>query len=222
MNVQVVIPHGRDDSAGRRRVREHVVAHYLREHPGWDVVQAPCPTAAWSKGRAANPHLLESAADVVVLADADSWTDPRMLGKAVAALAAGTSRWAMPQTIVKRITHADTARILNGEQLTRPGVERQARALPGGGIVAATPGTWQTVNGVDPRFAGWGGEDSTLGTVLRALCGQPWTPPMPTTLWHLWHPSGKRRPSQPTVDLWRRYRRARRETGAIAAIVKEW
>lgn len=216
--VEVVIPHGRDDDPERVAVREWVVARYRREHPDWHVTLAPCPTSEWSKGAAANPVIFASTADVILLADADSYVHPRILtGATDGALEHG---WAVPHTRVKRITQRDTARILTGEQVPRPVVMRETKAMPGGGIVAATPHAWATVHGVDPRFMGWGGEDFALGSAMRLLAGVPWTPP-DTTLWHLWHPF-TRRPTKATTDLWRRYRKARRNTAEMAAIVKEW
>lgn len=220
VSVNVVLPRARRNALGREHVREWVTARYNRLHPGWTVTQAECPTARWSKGAAANPVLLTSEADVIVLADADSYVDSRVLSRAVEAVAGGSHGWAVPFTVVKRITRADTRRILDGDPVPRPTLERHARALPGGGIVVASREAWRTVNGVDPRFNGWGGEDACLGYTLTALVGAPWTPP-PAALWHLWHPAA-RRPTQTTNDLWNRYRRARCQSGALAQIVKEW
>lgn len=218
--VTVVIPRSQNEPKGRARVREWVTARWREQHPDWAVVDAVCPTSRWSKGAAANPYLLEAPGnDVVVLADADSYTDPRAMRNAAEAVRNGAG-WAVPFTLVKRIGKADTARILAGETLPRPTIERQSRALHGGGIVVADGLTWWAANGLDPRFVGWGGEDSCLGMALKTVAGPPWTPP-PTVLWHLWHPAS-RRPSQPTNDLWNRYRRARRTPGGIAAIIREW
>lgn len=219
--VNIVMPRARRDSRGRERVREWLTDRYNAQHPGWTVTQAECPTAKWSKGAAVNPVLLGSSADVIVLADADSYVDSKALSAAVAAVAGGRHGWAVPFTLVKRITREDTHRILNGESVPRPKIERQARAVPGGGMVVASREAWHTVNGLDPRFNGWGGEDTCLGYCLSVLVGAPWTPP-PSVLWHLWHPAN-RRPTQATNDLWNRYRRIRRQQPALlASIVKEW
>lgn len=221
VNVEVVIPCGANDSSERLAVRQFILARYRVLHPDWQVTLATCPTTRWSKGKAANPALLQSDADVVILADADSYVDDRVLTAAATDVAAGRRDWAVPFTLVKRIAKADTERILAGQLVPRPGVERHGKALPGGGITVATPAAWRTVNGVDPRFHGWGGEDACLGKVFGVLVGAPWVPSMPTVLWHLWHPA-KRRPTQHSNDLWRRYQRARRDRAALAAIVKEW
>jgi hypothetical protein len=220
VNVEVVIPYGRDDAAGRVAVRHFIVERYKASFPDWTITVTQCPSSRWSKGEAANPALLNSDADILVLADSDSYMHPRALEVAVEQ-AAGGAAWAVPFTLVKRITKGDTERILDGEQVPRPRIERQARATPGGGIVVATRQAWHTVNGVDPRFHGWGGEDFALGIALRALVGVPYTPP-PLTLFHLWHP-GKRRAGKATNELWRRYRRAQRQgREAVADLVKEW
>ena len=219
MNVEVVIPHGKADPAGRIAAREHVTAHYLAHHPDWPVVLAECPTDDWSKGAAANPRLLGSDADVIVLADADSWTDPGALTDAVDAVAAGG--WAAPFTLVRRISRDDTCRILTGQHTETPRLERRpVRGVPGGGIVVAHRDAWRTVNGVDPRLGA--GEDVCLGMALHTLVGRPRLPARSTVLWHLWHP---RIPARVNAAVWNRYRATRRirhGRNHLALLVKEW
>jgi hypothetical protein len=220
VNVEVVIPHGRADCEQRQAVRAHVAASYVRCHPSWSVRLAGCPTRRWSKGAAANPVICASRADVVILADADSTIASQALAAAV--IAAARTGWAVPHTRVQRIGQDDTARILAGQRGIPTSPDGERPALPGGGIVVATRQAWQTVNGVDPRFFGWGGEDQALGMALTHLVGQPWTPPAPVILWHLWHPSGPRTATDQSKQLWRRYKTARCSPDMMRDLVKEW
>lgn len=219
MNVDVVIPHGRADDEHRQAVRAHVAASYVRSHPDWSVRLAPCPTRRWSKGAAANPVIAASSADVVILADADSLVAALPLAAAVTA--ATRTGWAVPHTRVHRIPQDDTGLILAGQRGIPVPLENRP-ALPGGGIVVATRQAWQTVNGVDPRFVGWGGEDQALGMALTHLVGEPWKAPAPVILWHLWHPSGPREASEQSKQLWRRYKTARQSPDMMSNLVKEW
>lgn len=212
MNVEVVVPYLA--GPGRARLLGHILGRYRTHHPDWALTVAPCPAGPWSKGAAARPALAASEADVVVLADADSWTEPWLLANAVRA--ARKQGWVVPFTTVRRITRGDTDRILAGQTIAWPDIEAVAPACPGGGIVVARRGTWQAVHGPDPRFTGWGGEDRALGYALDALAGAPTN--IPGVLWHLWHP-GQRTISRATRRRWRAYRAARHDPAAMAALV---
>jgi hypothetical protein len=217
--VTVVMPRSGRETAAREAVRAYVADRYRRLHPEWALVHAEAPGARFSKGAAVNPHLTGDG--VLIVADADSYTDPRALTQAVEAVEAGVAAWAVPFTVVKRIGKESTALVLSGATVARPRIERAARALPGGGIVVASAEAWATVNGYDPRFRGWGGEDAAVGTALRLLVGPALTPTMPTTLWHLWHPA-TRRVAPANRALWDRWRAARRDPAAAAALTAEW
>lgn len=216
-SVEVVIPFGGTD-AGRRSVLAWILDHWRTNHPDWTVTLAEQPEGDWSKGATVNPRLLASAADVIVVADADSWVPPRQLVQAVAL--ATRHGWAMPNTHVRRIAEADTARILGGESVPRPRCERIRVARPGGGIVVARRDIWHQVRGIDPRFVGWGGEDAALGLVLQVL--HPREPSVRGPLWHMWHPTEGRTPRPESSALMGRYRAARRSREALLSMVGEW
>lgn len=220
MSISVVIGHGLADDPVRVRVRDWIAEHWRTVHC-LPVTLAPCPTIEWSKGAAVNPAIAASDANIVIMADADSWVDEIPMQRAIDH--ARTNGWAMPHSVVKRITKASTADILNG----RPGKRQMERggypALPGGGIVVARKDAWETVRGLDPRFVGWGGEDHALGLAMRTLVG-PVNTRRIAPLWHLWHPPAAkcRKPSQASRDLDARYRGARDKPELMADLVKEW
>ena len=219
MSALVVIPHGAADGAERVRARDWVAARYESLH-GLPVTFAPCPTPEWSKGAAANPVVAASDADLIVLADADSYVSADALTRAVDH--ADAHGWGMPHSVVRRLSRQSTEVILAGGDAVK--LERAAYpALPGGGIVVLTREAWETVNGMDPRFVGWGGEDAAFGLALSVLVG-PVNPRRVSPLLHLWHPPAAncRKPSQHNRDVDAKYKACRRDPSRMADLVREW
>ena len=220
MSIEVVIGHGLADDPVRVQVREWIAEHYRTVH-NLPVTLAQCPTVEWSKGAAVNSAIEASTANIIILADADSWVDPDPLQRAIDH--ARREGWAMPHSTVNRIGRQSTADILAGREGRRQMERGGYPALPGGGIVIARKDVWDTVRGVDPRFVGWGGEDHALGLAMRTLVG-PVNARRISPLWHLWHPPAAqcRTPSQASRDLDARYRVARDEHELMTDLVKEW
>lgn len=75
----------------------------------------------------------------------------------------------------------------------------------------------------DPRFVGWGQEDLAWSLALRTLHGPPWRGT--DDLVHLWHPAQPRMNrvvgTPQNLDLYRRYQRANRNRGRMAALLEE-
>jgi hypothetical protein len=195
-------------------------ARYAIRHPDWQVVEARAPSDPWSKGAAVNPSLAVSDAEIVVLADADVWTDG--LGEAVEQVEAGAA-WAIPHTLVHRLSEDGTVATLAGEDWRGQPVDQAPyRGLPGGGAVAAPMSVLQSVP-LDHRFLGWGQEDECHAFALSTLVGEPWRGE--ADLFHLWHPPqerlSRRRGSTASWELRRRYHQARREPRAMRALIEE-
>jgi hypothetical protein len=219
MTVDVIIGHGRDDDPQRVTIRTWIADRWATVH-GLPVTFAECPDPVWSKGAAVNPAITASTADVVIVADADSYVDHAPLTAAIADTQTGG--WAMPYSDVKRLDRPSTAAVLAGKP-GRPRLERGPYpALPGGGIVIAHRDAWATVRGLDPRFRGWGGEDHALGLAMRILVGD--VQRQRCALTHLWHPPApaNRRPAPATRHLDARYRAARRDPDAMRTLIEEW
>ena len=220
MSVDVIIGHGRHDDPQRVAVRQWIVNRWATVH-GLEVTLAECPDDVWSKGAAVNPAITASTADIIIVADADSYVDDQPLKAAIDA--AGRGPWAMPYAEVRRFDRASTAAVLAGKP-GRPRLERGPYpALPGGGIVIAHRDAWATVRGLDPRFKGWGGEDHAIGLALRILVGDVHRQ-RGAALHHLWHPPApaNRRPAPATRHLDARYRAARRDPDAMRTLIGEW
>ncbi len=178
----------------------------------------------WCKGEAINPAIESCSADIVIQADADVWCDG--LGDAVEAVQAGVP-WAIPHTLVHRLSEEGTRRVLAGEPW--PGgtekpelAQRPYRGVAGGGILVA-PREALLVAPLDLRFRDWGQEDESQAMALRTLWGEPWRGE--ADLLHLWHPPQPRytrkRGSPEGWDLRGRYRAAQDNSAAMAALIEE-
>lgn len=204
-DVEVIIP-WRAGCPHRERAFRWVLEQWDTNHPTWKVTVASAPPGEWCKAVAVNPAVARSAADLVVVADADVWVSG--VAEAVAQIAQG-ARWAVPHLMVHRLTEGATDAVLGGAQpndVARTN-EIPYKGVPGGGVVVLPRATALDIP-LDPRFRGWGGEDHAWGYALWNLEGEPWRGAGP--LWHLWHPpqprESRRVGSYASERLRRRYR----------------
>jgi len=215
MTIAVLMPVGLTDE-WRGRAFEFVRDWYAKHFPDLPLFVGRC-SGEWSKGAAvadaaeqADQHTPDLAG--YVLADADSFMfDPATLRRAVDLITKDTP-WVVPHTHVYRLCERETARLEENPGLTpRLGhVARTPYTGPhGGGITVLSRAAWLEVDGIDPRFLGWGGEDVAFGWALETLCGDPVR--LPGRLVHLWHPhpAPNLRGSPASEELVAAYRSAR-------------
>lgn len=219
MSVAVVVPF-RGGCPSRERAWRWVRDRYADRHPDWEVVEAGAPGGPWCKAAAVNHAVDEVDAEIVIQADADCWTDG--LPEAVAAVESGAP-WAIPHTMVYRLTEDATGRVLAGaDWRDQPLAQRPYRGIAGGGFVVASRDALRAVP-LDARFIGWGQDDEAHSIALNALLGPPWRGTAP--LIHLWHPPQermtRRRGSQESWNLRRRYARAKDDPAAMSALIEE-
>lgn len=219
MGAAVLIPFTSDEP-WRIRARDHVAARYRSE--GFEVVEGACD-GPWRKAVAVAAATRRTAADVLVVADADCLCAGVAAG--VAAVEAGAV-WAIPHFTVHRLDEAATEAVYTGTDpaATTGRVQRPYKGFAGGGIVILGRATWEQVP-LDPRFEGWGGEDSSWALALTSLAGEPAR--LADDLFHLYHPPSdrisRRWGSPPSRALEIRYTRAARNGGrsAMTTIVAE-
>ena len=216
--VAIIVP-WRGGCPYRERAWAWLQARYAAEHPDWELIEAPGPDP-WVKARAVMPAVAACSADVLVIADADVWTDG--LPAAVEQVAAGAP-WAIPHYTLRRLTEHGTAAALAGAPLwDQPLAEHAYPGVQGGGIVVTHRAIAEAVP-LDARFVGWGQEDQSWAIALHFTVGPAWRGNTP--LYHLWHPPQQRMDrrygSDASRQLWRRYVRARGDDAAMQDLVRE-
>lgn len=220
MTVAVVVPFQPTDEH-RDRALAHISDHYATHHPTYELIRGDLPEwAPWSKGAAVNLAIESTDADVLVLADADSYVDPPVLADAVRLVEVGAARWVVPHRLVHRLSEDATADVLAGGRARLTDLARRKYiGLAGGGIVVLTRTAYETVGGIDPRFLGWGGEDITFGWALSTLVGQHTR--LTSPLVHLWHPhpAPNLRGSEESEALVAEYRAARGVPRLMRAVI---
>ncbi|MFJ4009461.1 hypothetical protein [Streptomyces sp. NPDC090026] len=219
MTVAVVVP-WRPDSPHRQATWAWVRARWAAVHPDWQVVTGACPEGPWSKGAAVADALRQTDADLVVVADADVWCDG--VQAAVDAVRAGPARWAIPHTLVRRLTTEATVAVLAGGPLGGPTAEIH-RGVAGGGLVTMGRDLAERVP-MDPLFTGWGQEDEAWALALDTLVGPPWRGR--EDLWHLWHPPAPRQSravgSAESMARYRRYQTASGQQAQMTRLLAEF
>jgi hypothetical protein len=213
-SVETIIPF-LEGCAHRQKALEYVLPRYH-----WPVRLA-YGSHPWVKANAVNPAVAKSRADVLVIADADCWAQD--VSGAVKAVLDGEA-WAVPHSSVVRLAESALEGFSQGQPWhSLPHAEPVRQGVRGGGIVVARKDVLLDVP-LDPRFNGWGQEDSSWGYALATLYGEPWRGDAP--LIHLWHPPQERLDrkwgSLESRRLDRRYYAARRDPKAMRSILSEF
>jgi hypothetical protein len=205
MEAAVLVP-WRPGCAHREAAWRHLKALHARSHP-WPVIEGAPADGEWSKATAVADALSKTDADVLIVADADVWTDG--LPAAVAAVQDGAP-WVVPHGRVRRLDGPSTAAVLAGGEWGGTLDQPAYMGYPGGGITVLPAATYRAAP-LDPRFVGWGQEDLAWSVALKRIAGAPWRGK--SDLWHLWHPPQPRMTrqvgSEAGAELLKRYQRAR-------------
>jgi hypothetical protein len=218
MSVSVVIPWHESDTH-RRRAYDWVRGRYAAAHPHWEVVEG-VGGDPWCKGAAIDDGLSKASGHILVLADADCWTDG--LQAAVDLLPAAP--WVVPHLTVFRLDEAATESVFAGAD---PADAHDFDQDPyhgwaGGGFIVIRRADYQRAP-MDPRFAGWGLEDASFAIAADELVGPHQRLGWP--LFHLWHPPQERLTRRignaESEALWRRYRRCRGRKDRMLALIAE-
>lgn len=227
-STAALMPSGITDE-WRARARTYVEQWYARHFPEVELVTGECAQASeWSKGEAIADAFGKTSADVLVLADADSFMlDPGHLRTAIDLVRHAGHPFAVPHSKVYRLRADETTRIEDAPELA-PRLGYTARPVYegpiGGGITVVSREAFELVGGVDRRFLGWGGEDLAFGWALQTLAGKGQR--LEGRLVHLWHPhpAPTLRGSPASEELVAKYRAARGVRRRMAAVVagEEW
>lgn len=156
----------------------------------------------YSKTTAIRDAYCKSHGDILVIIDADAYLDAAVIMHCAerlrAARRAGVRTWFMPYKMLYRLKRHITARLV----ATNPSdpmpiphpppewwVDRPGGAAYGhrfGALCQIVPReAMECIGGPDPRFRGWGGEDSCLKRTFDTLWGPHHK--TPNDIYHLWH-----------------------------------
>lgn len=223
MTVSVVIPY-RAGGPHRARALDWVREQYRRF--GWEFLLGASPDGPFSRAAAILDGVHRAASEVIVVADADAWTDGTPC--AVEQVLAG-ARWVVPHWSIHRLSPDSTTAVLAGAHwrglplsTDNPQDSKPYRGHETGTIVVMRRDTLLEVP-PDRRFVGWGHEDDAWACALRTLVGPPIR--RRDDLVHLWHPpqprESRRVGSSAGVALYRRYRAALHRPDVMRALIAE-
>lgn len=211
-DVAVIVP-WRGGCPHRAQALTRVTDHLVATHPRWPVILGEVdPGAPWVKAQAVAAALESTDAELLVVHDADVWTD----GLAAAVDALTDAAWAIPHGFLYRLAEGQLEPTTDKQHLA----QAPYRGHAGGGIVVINRSTYERCS-LDARFVGFGQEDDAWALALTTLVGPAWRGDAP--LWHLWHPPQPRmtraRGNRDGWKLYQQYRRCRGKPEAMAELV---
>jgi len=234
----------RPDDEGRERTWEWLKRYWQWSLPAAEIIVGSDDGVPFSKSCAVNEAAALAHGDVFVIMDADSYLDSNVLISAVEDIRLHPAWW-VPYNTLYRIRRPPSNELLAlppeapfrlkmppAPELIQGGIgDPYAREHGAMMMVVPARGFW-AVGGMDPRFRGWGSEDTAFSFALDTL----WVPrsyDMDHHIAHLWHARigegggfTKRRnvgQSEPMSGhyLARRYRHNNHKPGAMRKLVDE-
>ena len=205
--ISLLVPF-RDDGEHRSRVWRWLRRYWRSQGMDAEIIQASDDGTPFSKAVAVNNAARIARGRVFAVVDADTYLSPTSLtdcAKRIEGVGPGRRLWMMPYNELYRLSEKVTAKIIEGDP-RGPVID----FVPGpgdtevvGGHTPYTPYSpfagheygamaqvmpreaFLEVNGMDPRFRGWGSEDVSLLRSLDCLWGQHEV--YTGRVLHLWH-----------------------------------
>lgn len=230
--TSVVIPWRETDDPMRRANYEWLVATLAVKHPDWEVSVAgdDRPGQPWNKAAAWLNAVTHARGDVLVLLDADVWSD--QLAEAVARVRAGETEWVQPHNRVHRLNLENTQGVLRGNPWQPGALERMWYTQQVGAVPMILTRRLFLEVPPDQRFEGWGWEDTAWGAALETLHGSLLR--MDGDAIHLYHAPDPIRAARQNGNeiveteearasdrLWRAYDRAKGDRARMVEIAAE-
>lgn len=224
MKVSLLVPYT-PGCPHREAAHEWVLDRYDSAFPAWQVVHGDGATPdGYSRTQAILRAAQQADGDVFVITDADVWCHPGL-----AVLHAAESGWAIPHTLIHRLSPESTQQVLAGADwrglplsTDNPQDSKPYRGNETGTLVVIRRDVFWLAP-PDPRFVGWGQEDDAWQLALRCLAGRAWRGT--DDLVHLWHPPQPRQNrvvgNNANRALLARYRAARRDPARMRALLEE-
>lgn len=178
--VSILVPF--TDDGYRAETWDWVRRRWEATIPGAEIVvgvDPGTPPGPYSKTAAINEAYSRASGDVFIIADADAWMEPEALHRAVD-VARRTNKLVVPWKFILRISEEQTQGVLAGDPSATFVVTENMRSTAFNGPDPMSAGTmlvisregFEAVEGMDPRFRGWGMEDVAFGRACQTILGQ--------------------------------------------------
>jgi hypothetical protein len=199
--ISLLVPFKSHKGDHRMKVWEWLKAYWESALPGAEIVMGVSESPMFCKTAAVNYAARRATGDIFVIMDADCYMcEEDVLDAAKLIRESRWPLWLVPYRRFYRFTEDYTMQILETnpqDPLSIPYppsedlVGNRERAAFGhwfGALIQMMPReAFETVGGMDERFAGWGGEDVSFARALDTLYARHKTTPNP--VYHLWHSS---------------------------------
>lgn len=227
-DVALVMP-WRPSTPEREATMHFVHDHLLHALGPVEVVLADDDHLTFNRGRALNLGVARTSASVLVLADADLWVPTDALQRAVANV--DIASYVVPFRELIALDAVASERIVAGTMAVDHDwrtempehIELDWPRRSTGGLNVLRRDVFDAAGGFDPRFVGWGYEDSAFDIALSTLVGPPiW---LDACAVHLWHPVDATRHDSGLqaegLALCRRYEEASGDADKVRTLIEE-
>lgn len=129
------------------------------------------------KSMAVNRAAAKAKGDVFAILDADTWVDPKWVDEGMDIIER-TGKWVIPARRSFRLTRSFSQQVMAVKPTEDlPRVVNNRRAVEQSGLVAGflhlvPRQAYEAVGGMDERFRGWGGEDTSFTRALDVVHGK--------------------------------------------------
>lgn len=190
--ISILIPFR--DSGDRKEQLEWLQKRWELLFPEAEVIiESDDGKDPFSKTIAVNNCYKRATSDILAIVDADVWVDPELLKKAAQDIRSGKEVWVRPCGTVYRLDKKFTYNLIAfspNAKFPKVSEANCERITPTVGLVSVfSRKQFEYVGGMDPRFRGWGWEDTAWNLLLDKIFGRAsiWD----NIVYHLWHPRMK-------------------------------
>lgn len=219
--LSVIIPHRYMES--RSANYDFVLSWYKDLFPEAEFISADDPNPKFNRGRALDAGVKQSSGDVLIFGDGDLLVSPKSLHMALKEIQDTDVGFVVPFTRVAYLNEPSSKKVIKCGVLKEnyPGTTFWKQPSTGG-INVLKRSSYEASFGFDPRFEGWGFEDSAFDAAMQCLVGP--TRWLEGPSYHLHHPSyrnGSSADHKAGIALCDRYRQAIKNKEAMLEIIGE-
>lgn len=192
MKLSFLVPF-RDADGTRTPAKEWIVARWRHFYPDAEILEAPDDGVdPFNKSMAVNSAAREATGDIFAILDADTWVEPRWISQALDLIVSKKRTWVIPARKSFRLTKSFSDQIMALEpsaplpQLINRHSHVEQSAWVAGFLHILPREAFEMVGGMDERFRGWGGEDTSFTRAVDAVYGRHQQ--LPGVVVSLWHP----------------------------------